>query len=44
MDTSLRDMNILIIGGDKREAELFSTLKEPVQKVSMFGFEMRIFK
>lgn len=39
MDTFLRDMNILIIGGDKREAELFSYLKKTGAKVSMFGFE-----
>ncbi len=39
MGTFLRDMNILIIGGDKREAELFSYLKKTGAKVSMFGFE-----
>lgn len=39
MDTFLRDMNILIIGGDKREAELFFHLKRTGAKVSMFGFE-----
>ena len=39
MDAFLRDMNILIIGGDKREAELFFHLKRTGAKVSMFGFE-----
>ena len=39
MDAFLRDMNILIIGGDKREAELFSHLKKTGAKVLMFGFD-----
>ncbi len=39
MDAFLRDMNILIIGGDKREAELFFHLKKTGAKVLMFGFE-----
>ncbi|HHU76099.1 MAG TPA: dipicolinate synthase subunit DpsA [Firmicutes bacterium] len=39
MGAFLRDMSILIIGGDKREAELFSYLRKTGAKVSMFGFE-----
>ncbi len=39
MHAFLRDMNILIIGGDKREAELFFHLKKAGAKASIFGFE-----
>lgn len=41
MEPSLKGINILIIGGDKRELELFFHLQKTGAKVCMYGFNER---